>query len=156
MLPGVAGARTPRGLEGAPHRAPSAPPGCHHLNAASRPPPSSRGQIGRPRAAPSPEASPLPAAARTAAPSAASALRPAGRAVGIRASGQSRPLPVAAAAWKELCHARRRAVLRQVSPSVTQLFRVSFLGSRHITRLMSTRRFVINPPARATATDGRW
>lgn len=47
------------------------------------------------------------------------------------------------------------AALRQVSPLVTQLFRVSFLGSCHITRLMSTQRFVINPPARSTATVGR-
>lgn len=55
--------------------------------------------------------------------------------------------------WKELCHARHRAVVRQVSPSVTQLFR-AFLGSCHITRLMSTLRFVINSPARLHGDRG--
>lgn len=49
---------------------------------------------------------------------------------------------------KKLCHAERRAVLHQVSPSVTQLFRAAFLGSCHITRLMSALRSVINSPAR--------
>lgn len=44
----------------------------------------------------------------------------------------------------------------QVSPLVTQLFCVSFLGSRHITRLMSTLRFVINLPARHSETEGCW
>lgn len=54
------------------------------------------------------------------------------------------PPPLSAA--EQLCHAGRRALfLRQVSPSVTQLFRVSFFGSCRITRLMSTQ--VGNKPA---------
>lgn len=134
---------------------PPAPPGRHHLNAAPHRRQSARRQIaseaeGCAERAPNPS----PACGRPRRGSLCGGVpTPAGRAVGTRASGQSRPLP---AACKELCHAGRRAALRQVSPSVTQLFRVSFLGSRHITRLMSTPRFVINPPARSTATDGRW
>lgn len=103
----------------------------------------------QPKAAPAPQA---PVAAHfSGAPRERTRLWTPGRESGC-------PLPAAAAAnaCKELCHARRPAALRQVSPLVTQLFRVSFLGSQHITRLTSTLRFVINPLARSTATEGHW
>lgn len=74
----------------------------------------------------------------------------------MKSKGQNSAALAVAAAWKDLCHAGHHTAPLQVSPLVTQLFRVSFLGSCHITRLMSTLGFVIKLPASYMATAGHW